>query len=242
MPASRNAGAELRGSFRVQPPVQEAPNFRRVAAQISELDTTLTDSAIVLFERLTAQLFTRSTRTRDRSWSASKAQVGRLIRLFGGAIDAMVQAREQDRDPIDVLDEAIGWDRLVASRDEIAVLGELATEDPLSLAAGRYAQLRRFAPAFLDAFDFNAPAAGQSLQSAVELLIELNRSGERKLPDIVPMPFASRAAPSINERCKTVRRRVTRLAQGVIDLGRKSRKHRRMALIECGGVARVQAR
>ena len=138
-----------------------------LAAQVSELETTLTDATIALFERLTAQLFTRSTRTRDQSWSASKAQAGRLIRLFGGTIDAMVQAREQARDPFDVLDEAIGWDRLIASRDEIDALGDLATEDPLSLAARRYTQLRRFVPAFLEAFEFDAPAAGRSLQAAV---------------------------------------------------------------------------
>ena len=171
----------------------ERRRIATLAAQISELETTLTDAAIALFESLTAQLFTRSTRIpRDQSWSASKAQAGRLIRLFGGAIDAIVQAREQDRGPFDVLDEAIGWDRLVASRDEIVALGELATEDPLSLAAGRYTQLRRFGPAFLEVFAFDAPVAGRSLQTAVELLRELNRSGRRKLPDIVPMPFASR--------------------------------------------------
>ena len=60
------------------------------------------------------------------------------------------------------------------------------------MAASRYVQLRRFAPMFLEAFEFDAPHAGQSLQAAVALLRELNRSGRRKLPDIVPMPFASR--------------------------------------------------
>ena len=162
-----------------------------LAAQMLELETTLTDSAIALFERLTGQLFTRSKSRQDRSWSASKAQAGRLIRLFGGTIDAMMQAREQSRDPFDVLDEAVGWDRLMASRDEIDALGDLATEDPLSLAASRYTQLRRFAPAFLETFEFDAPVAGRSLQAAVELLRELNQSGRRKLPDIVPMPFPS---------------------------------------------------
>ena len=140
----------------------ERRRIATLAAQLSELETTLTDAAIALFERLAAQLFTRSSRTRDQSWSTSKTQVGRLIRLFGGAIDA------------------------------IAALGDLATEDPLSLAAGRYAQLRRFAPAFLETFKFDAPVAGQSLQAAVHLLRELNRSGKHKLPDIVPMPIANR--------------------------------------------------
>ena len=135
--------------------------------------------------------FGRSRNSQDRSWSASKTQAGRLIRLFGGAIDAMVRAREYDRDPFDVLDEEIGWDRLVASREEIAALGDLATQDPLSLATQRYAQLRRFAPAFLEAFEFDAPASGQGLWAAVTLLRELNRTGKRNLPDIVPMPFPS---------------------------------------------------
>ena len=178
-----------------------------LAAQVSELETTLTDAAIALFERLTAQLFTRSTRTRDQSWSGSKTQAGRLLRLFGGTIDAMVHACEQARDPFDVLDEMVGWERLVASREEIDTLGDLATEDPLSLAASRYVQLRRFAPAFLEAFEFDAPAAGRSLQAAVELLRELNRSGRRKLPDIVPMPFASRQWRAlVADNAKTARR------------------------------------
>ena len=103
----------------------------------------------------------------------------------------MVRAREYDRDPFDVLDEEIGWDRLVASREEIAAWGDLATQDPLSLATQRYAQLRRFAPAFLEAFEFDAPASGQGLRAAVTLLRELNRTGKRNLPDIVPMPFPS---------------------------------------------------
>ena len=62
----------------------------------------------------------------------------------------------------------------------------------MSLATSRYAQLRRFAPAFLEAFEFDAPLARRSLQAAVEVLRELNRSGGRELPDVVPMPFASR--------------------------------------------------
>ena len=50
------------------------------------------------------------------------------------------------------------------------------------MATRRHTQLRRFAPAFLEAFEFDAPDAGRSLQAAVELLRELNRSGRRKLP------------------------------------------------------------
>ena len=170
----------------------ERRQIAALAAQISALETTLTDAAITMFDRLIGQLFARSSRKRERSWSASKAQGGRLIQMLGSTIDALVEAREHGRDPFDVLDESVGWDRLVSLRDEVDELGGLATEDPLSLATGRYTQLRRFAPAFLEAFQFDAPHAGRSLRAAVDLLRELNRSGRRKLPDIVPMPFASR--------------------------------------------------
>ena len=169
----------------------ERRRIATLAAQMSELDTVLTDAAIAMFERLTGQLFSRSKNQQERSWSASKTRVGRLIQLFGGTLDAMVRARQQKQDPFAVLDEEIGWDRLLKSRDEIAAFGDLATEDALPLAAGRYTQLRRFAPAFLEAFDFKVPEAGQDLRTALELLKEHNRTGKRNLPDIVPMPFAS---------------------------------------------------
>ena len=169
----------------------ERRRIATLAAQMSELDTVLTDAAIAMFERLTGQLFSRSKNQQERSWSASKTRVGRLIQLFGGTLDAMVRARQQKQDPFAVLDEEIGWDRLLKSRDEIAAFGDLATEDALPLAAGRYTQLRRFAPAFLEAFDFKVPEAGQDLRAALELLKEHNRTGKRNLPDIVPMPFAS---------------------------------------------------
>ena len=112
-------------------------------------------------------------------------------RHFGGEI-VLWAVRWYCRYPISYRDlETMMTERGVAVDHstiyEIDALGDLATEDPLSLAAGRYVQLRRFAPAFLEAFEFDAPAAGRCLHAAVELLRELNRSGRRNLPDIVPI-------------------------------------------------------
>ena len=170
----------------------ERRRMASLAAQMLELDIVLTDAAIAMFERLTGQLFTRSKNKQDQSWSAGKARIGRLVQLFGGTIDAMMRAREQDQDPFAVLDTEIGWTRLLQSRDEIAAFGDLATEGPLSLASKRYVQLRRFAPAFLEAFEFSVPEGGKDLLVAVTLLKEQNRTGKRKLPDIVPMPFSGK--------------------------------------------------
>ena len=85
----------------------------------------------------------------------------------------------------------------MGKRDEIAGFGELATSDPLALAAERYAYMRKFAPAFLEAFEFNATDAGDDLKEAIALLRDQNRTGKRKLPDDPPMPFAAKHWPSL---------------------------------------------
>lgn len=170
----------------------ERRRIATLAAQLAELNVMLTDAAIATFERLTGQLFSRSKSKQDQIWSTGKARVGRLMQMFGETIDAMHQAKEHGEDPFDALDLEVGWERLLQSRDEVAAFGELATSDPLFLASERYTQLRKFAPAFLEAFVFTVPEAGADLQAAVALLNNQNRSKKRNLPDIVPMPFAAK--------------------------------------------------
>ncbi len=124
----------------------ERRRIATIAAQMLDLQVILTDAAIAMFERLTGQLFTRSKNKQDQVWAMGKARVGRLMQLFGDAIDTMNRAHELGDDPFEALDGEIGWHRLLKYRDEIAAFGELATGDPLELAAERYAYMRKFAP------------------------------------------------------------------------------------------------
>src|SRR6056297_3169606 len=110
---------------------------------------------------------------------------------------AMARAQDLGQDPFAALDADVGWETLLGKRDEIAGFGELATSDPLALAAERYAYMRKFAPAFLDAFEFKATDAGDDLKDAIALLRDQNRTGKRKLPDDPPMPFAAKHWPSL---------------------------------------------
>ena len=163
-----------------------------VAAQLWELETVLTDAAIAVFEVLAGQLFSRSKNKQEQSWSASKAPVGRLMSMFRGTIDALEQALEQQQNVFDILDGAIAWERLLNAHGDLENYEELATENPLLVATRNYAQLRRFTPGFLKAFDFSVPQAGEDLKAALEVLKECNQTRKRKLPDNEPMPFSSR--------------------------------------------------
>lgn len=170
----------------------ERRRIATLAAQMMEIHISLSDAAIAMFERLTGQLFSRSRNRQDQVWSTEKGRVGRLMQLFGETIDAMSRAQELGVDPFEVLDMEIGWQKLLQSRDEIAAFGELATGDPLTQASERYAYMRKFAPAFLEAFEFSTPEAGKDLKAAINLLNEQNRSGKRRLPAKPPMPFSAK--------------------------------------------------
>lgn len=175
----------------------ERRRIATLAAQMADLSITITDATIAMFERLTGQLFSRSRNRQEEVWRMGKTRVGKLMQLFGASIDAMARAQDLGQDPFAALDADVGWETLLGKRDEIADFGELATSDPLALAAERYAYMRKFAPTFLEAFEFNATDAGDDLKDAIALLRDQNRTGKRKLPDDPPMPFAAKHWPSL---------------------------------------------
>ena len=170
----------------------ERRRLASLAAQLVELNVTLTDAAIAMFERLTGQLFSNSQRSQDKTYQASKSQIARLMRMFAGTLDGLAHARDTGEDPFEVLDKSLGWDRLMNVRPEVNAIADSTSEDPLALASKRYVQLRRFAPAFLEAFSISLPDAGADLRDAIDLLKDHNLTGKRKLPDEVPMPFPAK--------------------------------------------------
>jgi len=170
----------------------ERRRLASLAAQLVELNITLTDAAIAMFERLTGQLFSNSQRSQDKTYQASKSQIARLMRMFAGTLDGLAHARDTGEDPFAVLDKSLGWDRLMNVRPEVNAIADSTSEDPLALASKRYVQLRRFAPAFLEAFSISLPDASADLRGAINLLKDHNLTGKRKLPDEVPMPFPAK--------------------------------------------------
>jgi TnpA family transposase len=164
-----------------------------LAAQVLELQVRLTDAAVDLFDKLVGSLFAKGKRSRQRRYQASSVDVGRLMGLFGGTISALQAAREQDTDPFELLDETVGWWRLLQAKPQVDAFAELARTDPLPAASEKYATLRRFAPVFIDRIELQAAVGSKPLLAAIALLRALNRTGRRDIPLDAPMPFTSRA-------------------------------------------------
>lgn len=172
--------------------IERYATARRRATAIAlliDLEERLTDAAIEMADKLIAGIFTRAKNTQARRYAATSRDMSRLMRIFRGTIDALAEAIEGDTDPIDSLNETVGWGTLLKVRHEVAALAETAAEDPLIVAADRYATLRKFAPALIEALDFKAGRGSARTIAAVRLLRELNGSGKRDVPPDAPMPF-----------------------------------------------------
>lgn len=169
-------------------------NRRRatLTAAVIDLEARLADAAIQMFDRLIGGMFTRARRGRERRYQDSIQSVGKLMRLFGATITALDEAVQNGGDPLELIDEAVGWHRLVAAKAQVDALADLAGEDALVTATERYATLRRFSPAFLDAFTFKPSGTGTALIKAIDVIRDANTRKSRDLPDGVPLPFPNR--------------------------------------------------
>ena len=70
--------------------------------------------------------------------------------------------------------------------DVIEALGQPRRLDPLGFIETYYPQIRRYAPALLEQFDFQAAPGGEDVLAAIDLLRRMNATGKRKLPENAP--------------------------------------------------------
>ena len=158
-------------------------------ATVLDLEERLTDVVLDMADKLIGTLFAKARNATRRRYAASAGDVGRLMRLFHGTIDALAAAQADERDAFEAVDDAVGWAKLLRVRGEVADLANLANEDPLLRAADRWRTLRKFAPDLIEALEFRAARTGDPLLAALLLLTDMNRSGKREVPADAPMPF-----------------------------------------------------
>ena len=177
-----------------------------LVAAVLDLETRLTDAVLDMSDKLIGGLFARARKARERRYVAGTRNVARLMRLFHDTIEALGMAQNTERDAFTVVDETVGWTRLLRVQGEVKELADLAGEDPLQGAADRYLTLRKFAPELIEALEFKALRPHDPTLSALRLLRDLNRSGKRTVPADAPMPFRQDWKRLISEQGQPNRR------------------------------------
>jgi TnpA family transposase len=158
-------------------------------ATVLDLEERLTDAALDMSDKLIGGLFAKARNATRRRYAASAGDVGRLMRLFHGTIEALATAQAGERDAFEAVDEAVGWAKLLRVRGDVEALAKLADEDPLLRAADRWKTLHKFAPDLIEALEFRATRTSAPMLVALKLLADLDRSGKREIPPDTPMPF-----------------------------------------------------
>lgn len=164
---------------------------RRAILVATALETTvsLTDDAVLMFDRLLGQIFRRVERGEEAALKRDRRAINGKIRLLARLGDALITARASGGDPLAAVEAAVGWEELEREVDEARRLVRSDGLDPVELAATNFPILRRIGPSFVATFTFGAVPACGALAQGVAIVRDLHLGRIRKAPTDAPLGF-----------------------------------------------------
>jgi TnpA family transposase len=162
-----------------------------------DVTASLTDQAIELFDRLVGAMFRKAEQRHARAFQADARAINEKVRLYARVGAALIAARDDKQDAYGAIAAVIPWERFRVTVAEAEALARPDEFDTIEKLGRHYAGIRRWSPAFLDAFEFEGVPACASLMRAIMVLRETNRSGAG-LPKSAPTGFVrQRWAPYV---------------------------------------------
>ncbi|HJZ13919.1 MAG TPA: Tn3 family transposase [Stellaceae bacterium] len=154
-----------------------------------DLSASLTDQAVDLFDRLIGTMFRKANERHARAFQADGRAINEKVRLYARVGAALIAARDNKQDAFDAITAVIPWDRFLATVAEAMTLARSEEFDAYQMLGEHYAGIRRWAPAFLDAFVFQSVPAAAALMRAIDTLRDMNRRAVPSLPKSAPISF-----------------------------------------------------
>ena len=150
---------------------------------------SLTDQAINLFDRLIGGIFRRAEGQQARAFQIDARAINEKVRLYASVGAALIAAQAKKQDAFGAIKDVIPWERFCKTVAEAQALARPEEFDAFEKLGEHYSAIRRWSPAFLDAFSFESVPACASLLRAIEMLREVNRQDAATLPKSVPTGF-----------------------------------------------------
>lgn len=163
-----------------------------LVAMVLETMATLTDQILEMHERFLGREFRRAERKHDDAFYQSGKAINEKVNLYVRIGRALIDAKAKASDAFEAIESVVPWEKFRSSVDEAEKLAQPDDFDFLALLGNSYSQLRRYAPEFLDAFEFRATSASVDVLKAITLLRELNVKELRKIPADAPRCFIRR--------------------------------------------------
>lgn len=172
--------------------LEEYEPIRRHAMLVAILlDTsaTLTDETLDLHDRLIGSLFTKAKHRHEREFADAGKAINDKVRLYAQVGAVLIDAKRDGIDPFAAIEAIMPWEQFTQSVTDAERLARTEDFDYLGLLGEHYQQVRRYAPAFLDSFDFKAVPVAEKVVEAIGMLRTLNRAAARKVPEDAPTDF-----------------------------------------------------
>ena len=160
-----------------------------LVAIVLDLITTLTDQTVDMFDGLVGTLLRTTEERHARAFAKDGRAINEKVRLYAEIGKALIAAKESGIDAFEAIGTVIPWNRFLSTVDEAGNLARPEEFDSFRLLGDRYGVMRRWAPAFLAAFEFVAVPAVEPLMRAVRTLREADARNAGALPKGVPTSF-----------------------------------------------------
>jgi Domain of unknown function (DUF4158) len=148
--------------------------YATLVAGVLDAMTVLTDEALEMHERFLGQQFKKAERRHLGKFQENGKAINDTLKRYAALGRALIDARTRNVDLFTAVEGVLPWHELATSVAEAERLAQPGEFDSLALIASSYPVLRRYAPQFLDAFEFRSSPGSEQLMKAVYLLRELN--------------------------------------------------------------------
>jgi hypothetical protein len=192
VPLSRVSRIASEGAQTAVYQIQEYETERRHATMVAILvDTaaTITDEILNLHDRLIGSFFTKDKNRYERRFADDGKALNEKVRLYAQVGSALIGAKEAGSNPFTAIEEILPWERFTASVRDAERLARDEEFDSLALLVDHFSFMRRYAPTFLETFEFRGAPIARELLAAVDVLREMNRTNARKVPAYAPVGF-----------------------------------------------------
>ena len=166
-----------------------ARRYAVLAAAVIRLESQLIDATLTMFDKLMGSLARKAERRTEEKTLRSARDLRAYLCTLATACHAVIAARNERQDPIAAIERQIAWPRFVKCVNQAQAMIETDVTDTKTELFAKYATVRAFAPALLDAFSFRGDRTASSLLKALDVLREMWRTGRRSLPANLPTGF-----------------------------------------------------
>jgi TnpA family transposase len=170
---------------------KENKKFSLLILHLLQLSQTLTDHAFEIHDRQISLLLSKGRKAQEEMQRLNGKSVNEKVIHFADMGSALIQAREQGKDPYGALEAIMPWEEFVNSIEEAKQLSRPMDYDYLDLLKYRFNYLRKYTPTLLETLEFSSIRSGEPLLRAIETIKDMNRHNKRKVPEGAPLDFVS---------------------------------------------------